>query len=228
MVHCLAGATKGSWPLQILRRSVDQCASLGLQDVCGNTAQSWQGVPLARPRCIPPAVDADRHRADSASQTVSPVNHSQDMEPSRSTCTVPWRTVMAGPAPLIRSLQAPQDPMVTVLPVKHARKISLSQHPSTKGFRAPRYLRAGLGDFPLHQHRSMDERAPFNRAQGAPSPRDPHGQRLAVEPTRGRCHSPGAHRGSSRGTWENSLFTEAEHDVEFPYYTTISGFDVAR
>ncbi len=36
------------------------------QDVCCNTAPTWQGGPLARPRCIPPARGASRHRAGSA------------------------------------------------------------------------------------------------------------------------------------------------------------------
>lgn len=51
-----------------------------------------------------------------------------------------------------------------------------------KGFAAPRYPRAGLGDF--HLHRTINERPPFDRAQGsrrAPRPR-PHGHQLAAEP----------------------------------------------
>jgi hypothetical protein len=53
--------------------------------------------------------------------------------------------------------------MATALPVDHAREISLSPHPSTEGrFAAPWHPRAGLGAFPLHLHRTMDERAPFN------------------------------------------------------------------
>lgn len=128
------------------------------QDVCGNTAQSWQGDPLARPRCIPPAHDAHPASSRSRHRIVSPIHHSQDLEPSRSTCTEPWRTVMADPAPLGRSLRAPPRPpwptvrrldAASVLPLNHAREISLSLHPSTEGVSPPSEPRAGLGAFPL-------------------------------------------------------------------------------
>lgn len=102
-------------------------------------APSWQGVPLARPRCIPPAHDA--HPASSRKprqQTVSPVNHSADLEPSRSTATAPWRNVATVPSSLGRSLHTPpRPPWSGVLPLNHAREISLSRPIDQRAFRRP-------------------------------------------------------------------------------------------
>ena len=55
--------------------------------------------------------------------------------------------------------------MVSVLPLNHAREISLSLHPSTKGLLRPLTHKQDV-EIPLHLHRTMDERAPFNRLLG--------------------------------------------------------------
>ena len=51
-------------------------------------------------------------------------------------------------------------PIVSVLPLNHAREISLFLHPSIEGrFDAHRHPRAGFGAFPLHLHRAMNSEA---------------------------------------------------------------------
>ena len=89
-------------------------------------APSWQGGPLTRPRCIPPAHDAFRHRAFSASTKRLAVS-----------------------SPFSGSLHAPlKTPWSGVLPLNSARETSLSLRPSTKGrIAAPWHPRAGLGAF---------------------------------------------------------------------------------
>ena len=63
------------------------------QDVRCNTAPSWQGGPLARPRCIPPAWRRSRRRASSAPTkrlaVSSPLGKGP---PSRLPKTHPWGT----------------------------------------------------------------------------------------------------------------------------------------
>jgi len=135
-------------------------AKSGLQDVCGNTRTSWQGDPLARPRCIPPANDA-----------VSGVEPDRVRRPYRRSITRWSWSLPAPPAPNHggtfcpfhrhpgRASKLPGTPWSPVLPVNHAREISLSLHPSPKRrFVAPWHPRAGLGAFPLHRHRTMEKR----------------------------------------------------------------------
>lgn len=48
----------------------------------------------------------------------------------------------------------------TVSPVKHSRETSLSLHPSIKGLSHPLNPLAGLGELPLHLHRTTHKQLP--------------------------------------------------------------------
>ena len=112
------------------------------QDVCGTTTYILARGPLRAPVASP------RPWCGSASNLSAPSKR------------------LAVSSPHGRSLHAPRDPMVIVLPLNHAQETSLSLHPSTQGrFAAPRDPRGSSG-------RSTPRRGP-------PSSPRPHGQPCA-------------------------------------------------
>lgn len=88
------------------------------------TAAPCQGRPACRAsRWTPPGQwRMNRHRAGMRHSSVSPLDHSPDLETSLSTGTEPWTNGWPSDHQSA-SLQAPRHPMITVLPVNHAQDI---------------------------------------------------------------------------------------------------------
>jgi hypothetical protein len=90
-----------------------------------------------------PAFDADRHRADSVTDRFAGQSLARpEAFPLHLHRTVEDRYGRSS-ATRWKPPSSPETPMVTVLPMKHAREISLSLHPSIKGrFAVPSALKS--------------------------------------------------------------------------------------
>ncbi len=85
---------------------------------------------------------------------------------SEARCAPPVASLPAGDAP---SALNPVAPLNRFAGSSLAERFRLSLHPSkSRAYRRPSWLPlAGPGAFPLHRHRTMEERPPFQRAQVA-------------------------------------------------------------
>ncbi|SEH60717.1 hypothetical protein SAMN04488075_0328 [Paracoccus alkenifer] len=145
------------------------------QDVFCSTKPSWQGG-----YCVPPLHPPSRGSVRGLTpcqnqKTVSPVNHSQGLENSLSTCTEPW----------IMRLSRPLNPT--------RKETSLSLHPSTwRAFLPPRpQTMPWRPRTRAHRRYPSLEPSPPTKGRatplGAPTNRPPVGyrQRIGAEPDQG-------------------------------------------
>jgi len=125
------------------------------------TTPSWQGSPLRAPvaslrlwlfQGIEPVPEPE---------TVSPVNHEQGLETCLSTCTEPCTNVWPSDhqsGERSCSHRYPHDDFIETNPARIGCR-HLAEDGSLSGvYRHPQTQLVGLGDVPLHRHRTMHNR----------------------------------------------------------------------